>query len=108
MRNNHPNPYFMSYQLLSGNTAETVIDDNCGISKFYAIAAILANEMNVSFLNQVDDGDTLDWDFSFRKKLLTLHFDVYGGVSIVENYLSTTNAVSERREISEWLQRRAY
>ena len=98
----------MSYQLLNGNMAETVIDDNCGISKFYAIASILANELHVSFLNQVDDGDTLDWDFSYRKKLLTLHFDVYGGVSIVENYLSTANAVNERREICEWLQRRAF
>ena len=54
----------MSYQLRtkSGGT-EAVIDDNCGISKFYAIAHTLAEQLQVIFLNQVDDSETLDWDF---------------------------------------------
>ena len=54
----------MCYELKtpSGGT-EAVIDDNCGISKFYAIANTLAEQLHVDFLNQVDDADTLDWDF---------------------------------------------
>jgi hypothetical protein len=98
----------MSYQLLNGRMAETVIDDNCGISKFYAIAAALSNDLQVTFLNQIDDVETMDWDFSFKGKILTLHFDVYGGVSIVENHLSTDNAVSLREDIADWLQRKLF
>lgn len=45
---------------------EAVIDDNCGISKFYLIANTLSDELEVTFLNQVDDADTLDWDFSIK------------------------------------------
>jgi hypothetical protein len=98
----------MSYQLLNGPLAETVIDDNCGISKFYAIATALTEELHVVFLNQVDDVETLDWDFSYKHKILTLHFDVYGGVSIAENHLSKSNAVTVREEVVAWLHSRAY
>ncbi len=51
----------MCYQLKTTTGAtEAVIDDNCGISKFYAIANTLAEQLQVIFLNQVDDSDTLD------------------------------------------------
>ena len=73
----------MCYQLKTSNgSTEAVIDDNCGISKFYAIASTLADELQVSFLNQVDDCDTLDWDFKYRNQFLTLHYHVFNGVSI--------------------------
>jgi hypothetical protein len=73
----------MCYQLKTSNgSTEAVIDDNCGISKFYAIASTLADELQVNFLNQVDDCDTLDWDFKYRNQFLTLHYNVFNGVSI--------------------------
>ena len=54
----------MCYQLKTTNgSTEAVIDDNCGISKFYAIASTLAEDLQVKFLNQVDDAESLDWDF---------------------------------------------
>ena len=54
----------MCYHLKNkfGNT-EAVIDDNCGVSKFYAIAETLATDLQINFLNQLDDAETLDWDF---------------------------------------------
>jgi len=92
----------------SGNT-EAVIDDNCGISKFYAIADTLASELNVNFLNQVDDVDTLDWDFKYKNHLLTLHYNVFNGVSVfpqqAKSILHQNNAVME---IAHFLERRAY
>ena len=73
----------MCYELKtnSGGT-EAVIDDNCGISKFYAIANTLADHLKVTFLNQIDDADTLDWDFKYKNQFLTLHYNIYSGVSI--------------------------
>ena len=61
---------------------EAVIDDNCGISKFYAIANTLAEDLQVQFLNQIDDADTLDWDFKYKEQFLTLHYNIFNGVSI--------------------------
>lgn len=75
----------MSYVLLSAKNAEVIIDDNCGISKFYAVANLLQNDLQIVFLNQVDDVELLNWDFSYKQKFLTLHYDVYGGVSIKES-----------------------
>lgn len=61
---------------------EAVIDDNCGISKFYAIANTLADHLQIKFLNQVDDAESLDWDFRYKDQFLTLHYNIFNGVSI--------------------------
>lgn len=73
----------MSYQLrtLLGGT-EAVIDDNCGISKFYAIAHALKEDLKVVFFNRKDNADNHDWDFSYKDQLLTLHYNIFKGVSI--------------------------
>ena len=100
----------MCYHLKTqtGNT-EAVIDDNCGITKFYAIADTLSQHLQVKFLNQVDDVDTLDWDFRFRNQLLTLHYSIFNGVTIYphheKNVLKENNAVLE---VSQFLERYAY
>ena len=100
----------MCYHLTTknGNT-EAVIDDNCGISKFYAIADTLSNELKVSFLSQVDDVDTLDWDFRYKDQLLTLHYSVFNGVSVypqhIKSILQENNAVME---VANFLEHRAY
>lgn len=73
----------MCYALKTKSGAtEAVIDDNCGISKFYAIANTLADHLQVQFMNQVDDADTLDWDFKYKDQFLTLHYNIFNGVSI--------------------------
>ena len=74
----------MCYKLkTSYGGTEAVIDDNCGINKFYAIANTLAEQLQVVFLNQVDDSDTLDWDFKYKDQFLTLHYNIFNGVSIL-------------------------
>ena len=90
----------MCYQLKTTNGGtEAVIDDNCGISKFYAIANILTDDLQVKFLNQVDDAESLDWDFKYRGQFLTLHYNIFNGVSIypqrLKNVAKDNNAVLE-------------
>lgn len=100
----------MCYELKTtfGGT-EAVIDDNCGISKFYAIARTLADDLQVKFLNQVDDAETLDWDFQYRGQFLTLHYNMFNGVSIyprqVKSSSKNNNAVLE---VAHFLEHRVY
>ncbi len=100
----------MSYQLKtkSGGT-EAVIDDNCGISKFYAIAHTLAEQLQVIFLNQVDDADTLDWDFKYKGQFLTLHYNIFEGVSIYPQQIkSVKNDNKAVMEVAHFLDRQAF
>lgn len=100
----------MCYQLKTTNGGtEAVIDDNCGISKFYAIASTLADDLQVKFLNQIDDAETLDWDFQYRGQFLTLHYNIFNGVSIYpqqeKTHLKDNNAVME---VAHFLEHRIY
>jgi hypothetical protein len=100
----------MCYQLTTPHGAtEAVIDDNCGISKFYAIASTLADDMQVKFLNQVDDAESLDWDFQYKDNFLTLHYSIFNGVSILPQQLKSkkkdNNAVME---LANYLVSQAY
>ena len=91
-----------------GNT-EAVIDDNCGISKFYSIAESLSTELKVNFLNRAGGKDTMDWEFKYRNQVFTLHYNVFNGVSIfsknINSLLKENNIVLE---IAHFLERRAY
>jgi hypothetical protein len=104
------NPNLMCYQLKTntGGT-EAVIDDNCGISKFYSIADTLADELKVTFLNQVDDAETLDWDFKYKSQLLTLHYNIFNGVSIFpQSSKSREKGNNAVMEIAKFLEKKAY
>lgn len=100
----------MCYELKTqAGGIEAVIDDNCGISKFYAIANTLSDQLKIKFLNQIDDCDTLDWDFKYKEQYLTLHYSIFNGVSIFPQgraqIIRTSNAV---KEVAKFLQKRIF
>ena len=100
----------MCYELKTSNgSSEAVIDDNCGISKFYAIANTLSKDLKVKFLNQIDDAETLDWDFQYREQFLTLHYNMFNGVSIYpqqkKNITPNNDVVME---VAHFLEHRIY
>ena|SRR5690606_13449956 len=100
----------MIYELKTKSGAtEAVIDDNCGITKFYAIADALANDLQIDFLSQVDETENLDWDFKFHDQFLTLHYNVFNGVSILPVSKRTNqkgnNAVIE---VAHFLEQRVF
>ncbi|MBK8712607.1 MAG: hypothetical protein IPL97_12160 [Niastella sp.] len=100
----------MCYELktMNGGT-EAVIDDNCGVIKFYAIAKTLADDLQVTFLNQVDESQDLDWDFVYKQQFLTLHFNTFNGVSIVPHQLKKKNKeIKVIRELAHFLEKRIY
>ncbi len=61
---------------------EVIIEDDCGLQRFYEVADILSDELEVNFTNKENDFDTLTWNFMFRKHVLTLHYNIYTGISI--------------------------
>jgi hypothetical protein len=91
------------------NSNETVIDENCSVSKFYAIAHTLAEQLQVIFLNQVDDSETLEWDFKYKDQFLTLHYNIFEGVSILPLKIKSNKTESKAvQEVAHFLQRHAY
>lgn len=62
---------------------EAVIDGSCGFDKFYGIAGLLAEKLNLQFTNKIDDLNSSYWDFRYNGQKLTLHYNVYDGVSIL-------------------------
>ncbi len=88
---------------------EAVIDDNCGVSKFYSIADVLSEGLNVKFINQVDDAETLDWDFKYKNHFLTLHYNIFNGVSILPQ--KARGMAKENRavmEVARFLEKNAF
>lgn len=64
---------------------EAIIDDDCGLKRFYEVADLLLDQLKIRFTNKQDDVDTLSWNFLYRGLLLTLHYNIYTGISIYPN-----------------------
>ena len=61
---------------------EAIIDDDCGLKRFYEVADILSDEMDIRFTQKQDDFETLSWNFIYKNLPLTLHYNIYTGISI--------------------------
>lgn len=61
---------------------EAVIDDDGGLKRFYQVADILSADFKIHFSRKEDDFDSIDWEFSFNGHPLTLHYNIYTGVSV--------------------------
>ena len=64
---------------------------------------------HVIFLNQVDDAESLEWDFQFKNQYLTLHYNIYGGVSISPCKLKNINQENKAvLEVATFLSQRVF
>ena len=61
---------------------EAVISDDGGLKQFYQVADILSSDFKIKFSNKEDDFDTIDWEFRYKGQNLTLHYNIYNGISI--------------------------
>ncbi|MBS1620108.1 MAG: hypothetical protein JST10_16895 [Bacteroidetes bacterium] len=61
---------------------EAIIDDDGGLKRFYQVADLLSEDLNINFSHKEDDFDTIDWEFRFKGHNLTLHYNIYNGISI--------------------------
>lgn len=61
---------------------EAVIDDDGGLKRFYQIASILSEDLNVNFTSKEDDFDAISWSFQLGHHQLTLQYSIYNGISV--------------------------
>ncbi|MBO9658933.1 MAG: hypothetical protein J7527_08905 [Chitinophagaceae bacterium] len=61
---------------------EAVIADDGTLSLFYQAAGILNQDLRIKFLNKEDEFDSINWDFKFKRSTLTLHYNIYNGISV--------------------------
>lgn len=55
---------------------------NCDHEEFYKAAVFIENLLRVEFFNKVNDYDSFFLDFRYKSCVLTLHHNVFLGVSI--------------------------
>jgi len=70
---------------------EVMIDEDCSIDKFQKIARILNSTLDISFKNKMNDTDSAYLDFSYKEKELTLHYNIYSGISVYPKSLIKAN-----------------
>ena len=79
-------PFKLLYMSLTLRTSlgctEAVIADDGGLKQFYHVANVLSQDSKVKFSNKEDDFDTINWEFRFKGHDMTLHYNIYNGVSI--------------------------
>jgi hypothetical protein len=61
---------------------EAVISDDGSLKEFYNIANLLSQDFNIRFSNKEDDFDAINWDFRYKGHSLTLHYNIYNGISL--------------------------
>ena len=61
---------------------EAVIDDDGSLKRFYQIADILKEDLQVTFTNKEDDFDAISWDFTLGHHHLTIQYSIYNGISV--------------------------
>jgi hypothetical protein len=72
---------------------EAVIADNGSLKTFYYVAGVLNDYFKVKFLNKEDEFDSISWDFKFKGQQLTLHYNIYNGITVFPT--KTSAAVSK-------------
>ena len=61
---------------------EAVLADDGGLNFFYQVAGIMNDDLRIKFLNKEDEFDSINWDFKYKGHPLTLHYNIYNGISV--------------------------
>jgi hypothetical protein len=71
---------------------EAIVCDDCGFQEFYHVADLLKDELHVRFIDKMDGVETVYWDFKFHGQALTLHYNIYLGISVFPRKLQIAAA----------------
>lgn len=85
---------------------EAVIDDDCGPARFYEVATMLASDLHVHFLTKKQDADSLLWEFDFKEQVMSLHYNVYTGISVFQQCITEPRKKEQPAvvEVAEFLE----
>ena len=79
---------------------EVIIAENCSTQEFLKIAGILQSSLEIFFQDKLSDKDSIYWDFFYKEKELTLHYNTYVGISIFPKVL-TNSTKSDNQMVLE-------
>jgi hypothetical protein len=77
-----------------------VLNSNCDWDKFKQIAASLESRLGLCLANKINDLDSAYWDFFFRGSSLTLHYNVYMGVTLFPRALKEASAQDNENTVA--------
>jgi hypothetical protein len=79
---------------------EAVIADDGNLNMFYQVADIFNRDLRIKFSNKEDEFDSINWNFKFKGHYLTLHYNIYNGISVFPT--KTNNAANkDNRAVEE-------
>lgn len=61
---------------------EAVIADDGSLNMFYRVADIFNKDLRIKFSGKEDEFDSINWNFNFKGHKLTLHYNIYSGISV--------------------------
>ncbi|MEO6521580.1 MAG: DUF3630 family protein [Mucilaginibacter sp.] len=61
---------------------EIVVVDSCDFEEFYLYAEKLKSHLGIVYTKQIDDFDSLYWQFVFEDSIIVLSYDTFLGISI--------------------------
>ncbi|MGB4776151.1 MAG: DUF3630 family protein [Daejeonella sp.] len=76
---------------------EVVIHEDCDIEVFYEIASILEKEFKILFIKKLNGLDCSYWDFNYEGQQLTLHYNIYMGVSIFPQSCKESSVLNNKK-----------
>jgi hypothetical protein len=61
---------------------EVIIADDGTLNLFYRVAGIINEDLRLKFVKKEDEFDSINWNFKFKGHPLTLHYNIYNGISM--------------------------
>lgn len=78
---------------------KAIIDENCNYDKFYQIVDLLKKDFKIDFINELDGLDSLYWDFVYKNSNLTIHYNIYTGISIFPIAINKATSIDNQNVI---------
>lgn len=73
----------------------TVIDDTASLQNFYSLTNQLSRNKKVRFTGKLDEADCIEWNFKYRGYPLSLHYNIYTGITLYPSAKGKTAIVNE-------------
>lgn len=78
---------------------EVIIADDGNLSLFYHVAGVI-NDLRIKFVKKEDEFDSINWDFKYKGHNLTLHYNIYNGISMFPTKTSSAD-VKDNKAVVE-------
>lgn len=76
---------------------EIVVIESCDFEEFYLYAEKLKKKLNIVYTKQIDDFDSLYWQFIFVGSIMVLSYDTFLGISIYPQDGKKSTAIDNQR-----------